>query len=86
MIGSTHNDDLNKVFLRVTIKNGTSNQKMQLSSEDKVTNERGYVQIPIPSNFSNAQVGATVIFQSQSEKIWPYFKGLDKPSWLRLRG
>ena len=44
-------------FLTVIIRSVTSNQTMQLFFDDKVTNELHYVQIPIPSNYSNAQVG-----------------------------
>ena len=54
LIGSIH---VHIHFLTVIIRSVTSNQTMQLFFDDKVTNELHYVQIPIPSNYSNAQVG-----------------------------
>ena len=57
LIGSRHVHHFDIHFLTVIIRSVTSNQSMQLFFDDKVTNELHYVQIPIPSNYSNAQVG-----------------------------
>ena len=57
LIGSIHFHQFDIHFLKVIIRSVTSNQSMQLFFDDKVTNELHYVQIPIPSNYSNAQVG-----------------------------
>ncbi|KAM7440722.1 hypothetical protein ABFA07_010120 [Porites harrisoni] len=55
-IGSIHFHHFDIHFLKVIIRSVTSNQTMQLFFDDKVTNELHYVQIPIPSNYSNAQI------------------------------
>ena len=57
LIGSKHVHHFDIHFLTVIIRSVTSNQTMQLFFDDKVTNKLHYVQIPIPSNYSNAQVG-----------------------------
>ena len=57
LIGSKHVHHFDIHFLSVIIRSVTSNQTMQLFFDDKVTNELHYVQISIPSNYSNAQVG-----------------------------
>lgn len=57
LISSMHVHHFDVHFLTVIIRSVTSNQTMRLFFDDKVTNEVHYVQIPIPSNYSNAQVG-----------------------------
>ena len=56
-IGSIYVHHFDIHFLTVIIRSVTSNQTMQLFFDNKVTNELHYVQIPIPNNYSNAQVG-----------------------------
>ena len=60
--GSIHVPHIDMHFLTVIIRGVTSNQTMQLFFDDKVTNKLHYVQIPIPSNYSNAQVGYLLFY------------------------
>ena len=53
--------DFHVLSLIVLLKEITSNETFQLFFEDKVTNEGRCIQIPIPSNYSNAKVKNSTI-------------------------
>ena len=62
LTGSVHPiQDFHVLSLIVLLKEITSNETFQLFFEDKVTNEGRYIQIPIPSNYSNAKVKNSTI-------------------------
>jgi len=55
-IGDDDVDDWYTASLMVNVRAVTSNQTILLFFEEEVTNKAQYTQIPLPSNYTNAQV------------------------------
>lgn len=71
-IGSSHGYDWHTASLMVLLRKIMSNQTMLLFFVDELTNEAQYTQIPLPDNYTNAQVltkleyGAVLLLSTKS--------------------